>query len=191
MRDASDYRTTATKMQISWPHPDERLAELAPVLFAQVPLDPDAVTGGDAVHVTGNHGRWVVECPDCHGAQLAHHADPRFLCTDCGNAGNGGKYRPVVWPKNHREISAVLDLRSGVATRHWLPGESVAELKAENEFMPQRPTLLEPKPWHDPKWEGHTHRFPKRLTGDEVSCLDCKHPFPRHTIEAHRAEESA
>jgi hypothetical protein len=84
-----------------------------------------------AIEVYANHGRWVVECPTCHGAQLAVRTDPRFMCVNCGNASVGGVWRPVIWPKDHPEIEAILDARPMPHTRNWAPGETVKDLRRE------------------------------------------------------------
>lgn len=84
-----------------------------------------------AIEVYANHGRWVVECPVCHGAQLAVRDDPRFMCVSCGNVSVGGKWRPVVWPKDHAKIEALLDRRPMAHNRNWAPGETVQSLLRE------------------------------------------------------------
>lgn len=168
MRDATHYAVMARTAV-----PPARLAEFAVTQFAGVELDPKASTGGDAVAAIANHGRWLVECPDCHGAQLTHPADRRFLCTDCGNALAGGKYRRVIWPEDHEKITAVLDQRVDEATRNWLPGETLKDLQAENEHMPTAVTLE--VPWAIGDWSGHTHRYPavSRRKGLTATCRDC------------------
>ena len=85
-----------------------------------------------AIYAVANHGRWIAECPDCKGAQLTSPDDRRFMCVECGNAGVGGQWRPVVWPKDHAAISALLDARPAERARNWLPGETGADLRAEN-----------------------------------------------------------
>ena len=77
-----------------------------------------------------NHGRWVVMC-ECGDAQLASADDPRFFCVSCLNERQGGKWRPVTWPKNRRVIEQVLRERF-TENANWLPGESVEQLRTEN-----------------------------------------------------------
>lgn len=81
-----------------------------------------------------NHGRWVVECPDCAGAQMACPDDRRFMCNNCANALNGGFWRLVAWPKDRDKIEALLRPRP-IENQHWRPGETVVDLKAENKLM--------------------------------------------------------
>lgn len=89
---------------------------------------------GSAVPVVANQARWVVECPACHGAQLASPSDRRFMCDNCGNLAVGGKWRPVTWPPDPDAIAAVLADRPA-ENRNWLPGETVKALRAENKRM--------------------------------------------------------
>lgn len=156
---------------------DLGLAQLAPMLFANVPLDLSAPTSGEPVPAVANHGRWIVRCPDCHGAQLTHPADPRFLCNDCGNVGNARAFRPVAWPKDHEKISALLDERAEEALRSWVPGETVADLRAENAILAAAPALRD-QSWAHPQWfdpeAPHTHRYPKKPTDGFFTCRDCE-----------------
>ena len=78
-----------------------------------------------------NHGRWIVRCPYCAGAELADHADPRFFCLSCYNVGSGGKWLPVQFPGDGRAIEGEL-LKRPEANRNWLPHESVEDLRREN-----------------------------------------------------------
>jgi hypothetical protein len=143
MRDAR-HTTGLLKRQGDWPV--KRLAEAAPRLHPSADpevaaiLNPDAKTGGDSVYARADHGRWIVDCPDCRGAQLTHHEDPRFLCVDCANVGNQGRYRPVTWPKEHAKIGALLDARVDVSLRNWAPPETVADLRRENDILDGLPT---------------------------------------------------
>lgn len=88
--------------------------------------DPEA-----AVPAYVNHGRWVVDCPDCHNAQLACRTDHRFLCNECGNIAVGRRWRPVVWPDDADKIAALLDHRPR-EFQNWMPGESRELLAIEN-----------------------------------------------------------
>lgn len=76
-----------------------------------------------------NHGRWIVKCPWCNGAELAA---PDFYCHSCKNAGNLGKPMPVVWPSSRLLIEAILLKRPDVINRNWLPGETIEMLRDEN-----------------------------------------------------------
>lgn len=129
MLDASDQSREASR----WPA--DRLAEAAPSLFwtAKVPMRLDAQTAPDteAVEVYINEGRWIAGCPDCNGAQLAAREDKRFMCNECANIAVGGLWRPVVWPQAVAAIEEVLEVREDT-NANWLPGETVADLLAEN-----------------------------------------------------------
>lgn len=129
MRDAAAQRIDAV--------PEGRGAEWVPTRHWQSPLPlRDALAAatappGEAVEVYVNEGRWVVSCPDCGGAQLACRSDPRFLCNECANVVIGGLWRPVVWPEDVLGIETALEKRPLVHTRNWLPGETAAQLLAE------------------------------------------------------------
>ena len=73
-----------------------------------------------------NHGRWVADCltPYCKEAKLAD--DPR-ACQNCGRS------YEVRYPADRVLIEAVLARRVVPETRTWIPGETVADLVAENE----------------------------------------------------------
>lgn len=130
MRSAKHYATPAI--------PASRGAEWCPSRWwdAPVPYRPDAPVGGPSVPALVNHGRWVVACPDCPGAQLACLSDPRFMCTDCGNVGNLGRWRPVVMPANPKAVEEAL-ARRPVELQNTEPGQTVADLLAENELLPK------------------------------------------------------
>jgi hypothetical protein len=84
-------------------------------------------------------------CPFCPSAQVVHPDDRRFLCAGqdgCANHPVDGAYVPVIFPRNRRQIEAVLVRRPSLATRNWLPpqvaerfgsySETVAMLRLEN-----------------------------------------------------------
>lgn len=87
---------------------------------------------GTEIEVYANEGRWVVECPDCHSAQLACRTDPRFLCVECGNIAVEGRWRSVVWPSDVAGVEAALEQRDDAVNQNWVPGETVDDLLEEN-----------------------------------------------------------
>lgn len=87
---------------------------------------------GAHVPVEVNDSRWLVKCPACNGAQVAHKTDRRFFCIDCLNETAGGLWVTVDWPDDPDAIEAALDARPVAHTRGWVPGETVADLLAEN-----------------------------------------------------------
>lgn len=78
-----------------------------------------------------NHGRWVVDCPDCRNAQLACRTDHRFMCNECGNIAIGSRWRPVEWPADGERIANLLENRPR-EVQNWNPGEDVRLLAIEN-----------------------------------------------------------
>jgi hypothetical protein len=70
-----------------------------------------------------NEGRWVASCP-CRGAEFVREGAP-MVCGSCGMV------RDVTWPKQVAEIEAAVSNRPTI-NQNWLPGETVAMLKAEN-----------------------------------------------------------
>lgn len=87
------------------------------------PLPEGGYTTLGEVEARVNHGRWLVDCPACKGAELA--SEDGFICCSCG----AGRYT-VVWPDNRADIETVLDSRP-VANRNWHLGETVDDLLAE------------------------------------------------------------
>lgn len=81
--------------------------------------------------VVVNHGRWLVSCPFCAGAERADPDDKRFYCLSCGNKAVGNKWIPVKWPTTRVAIEAELVKRPVENTRNWRPGETVAQLAKE------------------------------------------------------------
>lgn len=74
-----------------------------------------------------NGGRWVVVCASCGNAPLYDPEWELACCVECG-----ATYTGVAPPPAWREIEAALMARPIMATRHWLPSESVADLLADN-----------------------------------------------------------
>ncbi len=85
-----------------------------------------------------NHGRWVVKC-ECGGAEKAWE-EGWFMCQSCFNSRHKHQYRRSVFPKSREAIEKLLALRP-LINRNWRPGESLAQLKAENQE--HRAELLE------------------------------------------------
>lgn len=113
--------------------PDTRGAEWIHHMLrdSQVNLDAATAPVDTSVQVYANYGRWIAECPDCQGAQLACRTDPRFLCNECGNVTVGGLWRPVIWPADVTGIETALQNRP-LGNQNWVPGEQVSDLKADN-----------------------------------------------------------
>lgn len=88
--------------------------------------DPEA-----AIPAYVNHGRWVVDCPDCRNAQLVCRTDLRFLCNECGNIAAGKLWRTVIWPASSATIEKLLEDRPH-QYQNWNPGESMENLAMEN-----------------------------------------------------------
>jgi hypothetical protein len=106
-------------------------AERAPALYGVHPTTEAIAPGTENVPARVDHGRWIVDCPNCNGAQFASVTDRRFLCCECENIAIGGLWRRVVWPDNWPEIESVLRVRP-IENRNWHPEESTDDLRAEN-----------------------------------------------------------
>jgi hypothetical protein len=102
-------------------------------------LDPteDNILGEVSARI--NHGRWLVDCDGCNSALVADLGQLAFMCVECGNSNNDGKWRRVTVPKNRKAIETELLKRpmngrnpAEAVNRNWEPGETVATLKQEN-----------------------------------------------------------
>ena len=106
--------------------------------FGQLPAPTaDNVSGEVAARI--NHGRWLVDCPGCNSALVIALSQPVFMCVECGNAANDGKWFTVTVPSNRKAIEAELLKRpmtgrnpAEAINRNWEAGETVAALKQEN-----------------------------------------------------------
>lgn len=77
--------------------------------------------------------RWIADCPDCMNAMYVWIRGPHlFFCADCLNASIGHRWRVVTVPRQWRRIEQALGPRP-LKNQHWMPGETVAALLAENE----------------------------------------------------------
>ena len=81
-----------------------------------------------------NHGRWIVECIHCKSALDVTPADTTAICLECGT-----EWFAVTFPSPGLKlaIEQVLlkrpgELGRGFMNSHWTPGESLAQLRAEN-----------------------------------------------------------
>ena len=74
-----------------------------------------------------NYGRWIADCPDCAGAELVEPGK-LFSCRSCG-----AEPRRVVFPDERGEIEELLLARPMAENRNWEPGETLADLRRENE----------------------------------------------------------
>lgn len=86
-----------------------------------------------------NHGTWIAPCPCAapglpRPGMIVFKDTPIAWCLRCENAEVGGAWRPVVLPPPDEvaAIEALLSARPDLATRNWEPGETVADLAAEN-----------------------------------------------------------
>jgi len=73
-----------------------------------------------------NHGRWIADCPNCNAGIALHPEWDRARCFGCGAI-----YRNLTWPAHPRLIARVLRARV-IRHQNWEPGETVADLIAEN-----------------------------------------------------------
>ena len=102
--------------------------------------DPAGDNIGGNLTIRVNHGRWIIDCPTCRAAQVAEFESPYFMCVECANKDNDGKWWALSIPANYRAIEAALLARPmGVnpgnsPTRSWDPTETVEELLEENKI---------------------------------------------------------
>jgi hypothetical protein len=78
-----------------------------------------------------NHGRWVVECPVCGGGERVPTAEGSPTTILCQVPACGTELG-VIFPEKRAQIESVLLLRENLVNRNWSPGETVADLEAEN-----------------------------------------------------------
>lgn len=83
-----------------------------------------------------NHGRWIVDCPYCEGAEAAWKEEKLFLCMSCWNNGTN-EFIPVEFPDEIEDIESELSKRVKVENQNWVQGETMIKLKAENEAHPE------------------------------------------------------
>ena len=97
----------------------------------------DNMSGEVAARI--NHGRWLVDCPGCNSALVVDLTELVFICVECGNNHNDGKWLRVTIPRNRKAIEDELLKRpwngrnpAEAVNRNWEPGETLTMLKQEN-----------------------------------------------------------
>ena len=93
------------------------------------------VAGGRPAVARVSINFWLADCPNpgcpvANAAVMVAPGDP-FMCPHCGNADNGGAWRPVVWPDEAEQIGDILAVRP-LENQHWMPGETLDDLRREN-----------------------------------------------------------
>lgn len=90
------------------------------------------------MNVYYNFGRWVVHCPsnDCLAAERVEPNIESVECrckpgSLCQHGNPCGTEILLEWPENVEEIEQVTAARP-IRNRHWLPGETIEDLKREN-----------------------------------------------------------
>jgi ribosomal protein L37AE/L43A len=106
--------------------------------FGALPDPTEDNTSGE-VSARINHGRWLVDCAGCNSALVVDLGHSIFMCVECGNSNNEGKWIRVTVPRNRKAIETELLKRpingrnpAEAVNRNWEPGETVATLKQEN-----------------------------------------------------------
>jgi hypothetical protein len=98
-------------------------------------FDPRPPKKGDpTAEAVVNHGRWIVRCPFCTGAQLADPDERVFFCIDCLNHKVQGRIVRVKWPSPalRGPIEQALTDRPVTTNRNWESREELSYLLAEN-----------------------------------------------------------
>lgn len=141
----------------------ERINKIRKEMIKRGVLDTpfiDCEPVGKPVCAEINFSQWVARC-ECGGAESVCQEEPIFYCFSCGNYENHGKPRTVIFPskKEIKEIEEILLKRpvitrrgthiiertinaepaiidkEGVLSRSWLPGETIDDLRKENESI--------------------------------------------------------
>jgi len=108
--------------------------------FGPLPEPTARQTSGE-VSARINHGRWIVDCVGCNSAMIIDLAELIYMCPECGNSHNDGKWIKVLLPADRKAIENELLKRpwngrnpadAGGGSRNWEPGETVAMLHQEN-----------------------------------------------------------
>lgn len=88
------------------------------------------VSDGKPLEARIEHARYIIDCPNCNSAEFAFE-DKLFFCSICSNSNVEGKILKVKMPKERKEIESILSKRL-IVNRHWLPNETVSDLRKES-----------------------------------------------------------
>lgn len=88
------------------------------------------IYGTNPLEARVEYARWIVDCPNCNGAEFAFE-DNLFLCSLCKNSDIEGKARKVKMPRERKQIEMILAKRP-IKNRHWNPNQTVKDLEREN-----------------------------------------------------------
>jgi hypothetical protein len=97
---------------------------------SRILVDPDVPA--DPVQARIECGRWLASCPACGGYIDVDPAEPVWLCVTCGGMKLRSGVSQVLFPENREEIENILLERARIVDRNWLPGETAADLRAQN-----------------------------------------------------------
>ena len=101
------------------------------------------LTPAGVAYVEANWGRWIARCPRpwCTNALQVWPGQQQMVCA---GAGGCGWEADLVWPADPDAIELILSARPVERTRNWLPGETLADLLAENAVHGLTPAEWEP-----------------------------------------------
>lgn len=82
-------------------------------------------------YAEANWGRWIAKCPGpwCDNAMGIERNQAVFVCAGPDSC---GLTTDIVWPPDPAAIEMLLAMRPASKVRHWVPGESLEDLIAEN-----------------------------------------------------------
>jgi hypothetical protein len=97
-------------------------------------LPADGIAESPVAYAEVNHGRWIAKCPfpGCRCAEMVDFGRPTYWCNECRNRLTRNRPVRLVIPEERYLIEAVLMRRPEQRFRNWLPGETIAQLEAEN-----------------------------------------------------------
>ncbi len=78
-----------------------------------------------------NHGRWMVRCPWCSGAEMLYLTKLQFLCLSCLNKDADGRFITIDLPPFHNAIEVQL-LKRPIQFQNYEPGQTIEDLVKEN-----------------------------------------------------------